>query len=299
MKNNFDNLLINKSIQERVMKHEFTLKDLVKYSRSIWNIKYKPRSEKHRIHGATFPKELIELLIRMYCFTPNGVVLDPFMGVGTTIESAREAQRSAIGFELNPDFYQYSQKSTQIQSLDKFNVIKRNESIRLEYKVYQDDCRNMLNYIQPNSIDFMVTSPPYADFITRSMKDREKRGDIRFKNTYVKPYSDNPNDFGNLNYTDFLTEIDKLMGILYHITKPECYNIWIVKDQRLTEENIPYVSFHSDFATLGINNGFLFHDLIIWNQDEQRKLTPRGSRKIFYTNQNCSFLVVLRKPKGL
>ena len=39
MKNSFDDLLVNRSQQERVDKHELTMSDIVKYSRTIWNIK--------------------------------------------------------------------------------------------------------------------------------------------------------------------------------------------------------------------------------------------------------------------
>jgi len=296
MKHDLDDLLINKSEQLKVVRHEFTLSDMVKYARSVWNIAYKPRSDKHNVHGATFPRELIELLIRMYCWNPHGLVVDPFMGIGTTTEACRNTQRSCVGFELNDTFYQYGKTIEHMQTLDQFHVLKNTENIPLSYKLYHEDCRKMDTYLSPNSVDFVVTSPPYANFIQRSIKDREKRKDIRFKNSNIKPYSDDPRDFGNLDYPTFLAEIKRIMEKLLVITKPECYNIWIVKDHRLTEENIPYVAFHADFATIGQQVGFLFHDLIIWNQ-EQRKLTPRGSRKIFYTNQNCSFLVILRKPK--
>ena len=44
--------------------------------------------------------------------------------------------------------------------------------------------------------------------------------------------------------------------------------------------------------------GWLWHDLIVWDQNEQRSLVLLGYPTRFYTNQNCSFLVVLRNPAG-
>ena len=43
--------------------------------------------------------------------------------------------------------------------------------------------------------------------------------------------------------------------------------------------------------------GFLYHDLIVWDQNDQRSLVLLGYPTVFYVNQNHSYLVVLRKPK--
>ena len=40
---------------------------------------------------------------------------------------------------------------------------------------------------------------------------------------------------------------------------------------------------------------FKLHDLIVWDQNEQRSLVLLGYPSVFYTNQNCSFIVVMRK----
>jgi len=54
-------------------------------------------------HGATFPKELPRRLIRMFT-VHDELVLDPFLGSGTTAQVALELERNAIGYEINPDF---------------------------------------------------------------------------------------------------------------------------------------------------------------------------------------------------
>ena len=48
--------------------------------RSVWSINTKPFKEKH---FATYPEELIITPIKACC-PENGIVLDPFMGSGTT-----------------------------------------------------------------------------------------------------------------------------------------------------------------------------------------------------------------------
>lgn len=58
----------------------------------------------NRLHSAVFPTALPEWFIRL--FTKEGdVVLDPFMGSGTTIIVAQTLQRSAIGIDIIPEYY--------------------------------------------------------------------------------------------------------------------------------------------------------------------------------------------------
>ncbi len=54
-------------------------------------------------HLAMFPEELPHRLIKMFSF-PNEVVLDPFMGSGTTALAAKNLGRNSVGYEINPDF---------------------------------------------------------------------------------------------------------------------------------------------------------------------------------------------------
>lgn len=54
-------------------------------------------------HEAPFPREIPTRLIRMFSL-PGGVVLDPFLGTGTTLLAAHALGRTGIGYELNPRF---------------------------------------------------------------------------------------------------------------------------------------------------------------------------------------------------
>jgi DNA modification methylase len=75
--------------------------------RDVWTISTQPFSE---AHFATFPPKLIEPCILAGC-PVGGVVCDPFMGSGTTAMVAQEWQRNFIGFELNADYIDISEKS--------------------------------------------------------------------------------------------------------------------------------------------------------------------------------------------
>ncbi|MDR1975127.1 MAG: site-specific DNA-methyltransferase [Bacteroidales bacterium] len=54
-------------------------------------------------HLAMFPEELPHRLIRMFSF-PNEIVLDPFLGSGTTSYVAKKLNRNSVGYEINSDF---------------------------------------------------------------------------------------------------------------------------------------------------------------------------------------------------
>ena len=74
--------------------------------RSVWTIPTKPFKE---AHFAVFPPDLIEPCILAGC-PAGGVVLDPFMGSGTTGMVAAMHQRNFIGFELNPEYCKMAEK---------------------------------------------------------------------------------------------------------------------------------------------------------------------------------------------
>jgi hypothetical protein len=54
-------------------------------------------------HVAAYPEELVSFMLQSYT-SPGDVVLDPFLGSGTTLKVARGMGRKGIGIELNPDF---------------------------------------------------------------------------------------------------------------------------------------------------------------------------------------------------
>lgn len=72
---------------------------------NVWGIK---RGKKYSTnHGATFPVELAEKVITNFC-VEGGVVLDPFMGLGTTAIACLNTDRQYIGFELDETYHKLS-----------------------------------------------------------------------------------------------------------------------------------------------------------------------------------------------
>lgn len=79
--------------------------------RSVWTVTTKGYSE---AHFATFPEALIVDCIKAGSKW-GGVVLDPFMGAGTTALVARKLNRNFIGFELNPEYIKIANRRLEDQ----------------------------------------------------------------------------------------------------------------------------------------------------------------------------------------
>lgn len=278
-------------MSEKVGFNGLTPREWTLLSKSVWPAREvsSAREWYHLEHGATFSVALAERVIKIYT-NKGDLVLDPFVGVGTTLVAARNLGRRGIGIELYEKFTKIAKQ-----------VLSQKTLIDVpEQTIVCGDCRDLLKWVKPNSVQLMFTSPPYANFIHRSIEDRKKTHKnswLVLKNTsVVKPYGEDPRDFGNLPYEKFLEEIKELMKKLLIVTKPGGYNVWVVKDHRDPQADRPIIPVHSDFARIGEEVGFVYHDLIIWDQNEQRSLVLLGYPSVFYVNINHTFLVVLRKP---
>jgi DNA modification methylase len=69
----------------------------------VWDITTKPNPFPHT---ATYPLDLCYIPIMATC-PPKGVVLDPFMGTGTTLIVAKILDRNYIGIDINPEYHEF------------------------------------------------------------------------------------------------------------------------------------------------------------------------------------------------
>jgi len=276
---------VKKEMQQRLKTFNgLTAKEWTLCSRSVWNDVSSARKKHHLLHGATFPEKLAERAISIYS-NKDDLILDPFLGTGTTIQAASKLNRRSIGIELNKEFLQYIYDN--ISSQVKNHII------------YEGDCLNEIDKIEDESVQLTFTSPPYADLLLKVEEDRVNRHKkskiVLENNSSSKPYSTNELDFGNMDIEKYANNVLKLMKKIYAKTKPGGYNIWVVKDFRDIKNKLPYVDLHGLIASLGKEAGFKYNDLIIWDQNEQRSLVLLGYPSVFYANQNHSYLVVFRK----
>lgn len=73
-----------------------------------------------RHHPAPYPVELAERLIRMFSFVGD-VVLDPFLGTGTTTVAAAKSGRNSVGFEVDQHYFDMARKRIENETSSLFS----------------------------------------------------------------------------------------------------------------------------------------------------------------------------------
>lgn len=78
-----------------------TKEQFMEWTKSVWT--FNPESAKKVGHPAPFPVELPYRLIQLYTFTGD-VILDPFIGSGTTAIAALQSSRRYVGYEVDAEY---------------------------------------------------------------------------------------------------------------------------------------------------------------------------------------------------
>lgn len=84
-----------------------TREQFMEWTKSVWTLN--PESAQKVGHPAPFPVELPYRLIQLYSFQGD-IVLDPFMGSGSTAIAARRAGRKFIGYEIDPQYVRLAEE---------------------------------------------------------------------------------------------------------------------------------------------------------------------------------------------
>ena len=291
-----------------ICREEKRLNDLdgktwAKYSISIWDIVKSPEEVKIE-HPAMFPVKLCERLIEIYTKVGD-VVLDPFMGSGSVLVAAKRLARKGIGFDIVEDFVKLTKERL---SKEKVHILprkyrplelylsnerKNGQNLNLkvlpkkdiEPEVYCKDARNLTEYINPESVDLCITSPPYW-----GVHRRERTADYK----KPRPYSDLENDLGNIHdYNQFLAELSKVFKQVHTVLKPNKRCIVIVMDIRVGSNFIP---FHMDIIDMMRKLNFILEDIIIWDRRaEYSNLRPLGYPYVFIVNKVHEYILIFRK----
>ncbi|RLF77912.1 hypothetical protein DRN38_07790 [Thermococci archaeon] len=113
-------LIFQKGNRKRIKENErLTETEVKEYAWSLWEI---PVSE-IKTHPAPFPEEIPKRLIKLYSYR-NEIVLDPFLGSGTTAKAALNLNRNCIGIEVNPKYLTLIKKSIGLSQQRLINRVR-------------------------------------------------------------------------------------------------------------------------------------------------------------------------------
>lgn len=87
--------------EKKEKQNTITKDQFIEWTKSIWTMN--PESAKKVGHPAPFPEELPYRLIQLYSFVDD-IILDPFMGSGTTAVSALKSDRKFIGYDTDKSY---------------------------------------------------------------------------------------------------------------------------------------------------------------------------------------------------
>jgi len=264
-------------------------KTWTKWSISIWDI-VKSSEERKLGHPAMFPLELCLRLIRVYS-RPGDIVLDPFMGTGSTLVAAQRLLRKGIGFEIYDYYVEIAKRRLEDEKMHILDVFmsetlsKLTDKLDYEPVIIHDDARYVDEYLDKNTIDLVLTSPPYFNV------HRRKRTSDRKKE---RPYGNDPRDLGNINdYNVFLKELTLCFEKVYNVLKPNKMCIVIVMDVR---ERATLFPLHIDIANNLKKIGFELQDIIIWDRrKEYNNIRPIGYPNRFLVNKVHEYIMIFRK----
>jgi site-specific DNA-methyltransferase (adenine-specific) len=84
-----------------------TREQFMEWTKSVWFMN--PESAKKVGHPAPFPVELPYRLIQLYTYTGD-IILDPFMGSGSTAIAALKSGRKYVGYDIDPAYIKLAEK---------------------------------------------------------------------------------------------------------------------------------------------------------------------------------------------
>ncbi|MFW9872987.1 MAG: DNA-methyltransferase [Candidatus Thorarchaeota archaeon] len=108
--------------------NDLTGKEWIKFTKS-WKIyNNKPRSKKAILHPATFSEKLVKDFV-LFFTKKEDVVLDPFLGSGTTSIVCKMLSRNSIGIELSKRYYEISKERLNKTKVLDLSYKPRNKSM--------------------------------------------------------------------------------------------------------------------------------------------------------------------------
>ncbi|MCX6173260.1 MAG: site-specific DNA-methyltransferase [Ignavibacteriales bacterium] len=283
--NNFINLGLRGRLNKNNKLNDLTGKEWLKFTKS-WFIHRPPRRKENEIlHPAKFPESLVEEFIKFFT-KKNGLVLDPFMGTGSTLISAAGINRKSVGVELNKNYFRSASKRITKREFEKLAFPINGDSLHLKELLLK-------NGFEKIKFDYTITSPPYWNQLMRNslrQKNRKEKG-------LDTKYSINKNDIGNINsYEEFLEKQAQVFDQVYDVTKPNCY-LTIITNNVYFEGKLYPLAFDTAISlTKRGEKSWVLKDEKVWLQDD-KKLIALGVNNAWVGNRHHQYCLIFRKEK--
>lgn len=255
-------------------------KEWLQHSISIWSNLRKSPEELALKHPAMFPASLIGKLLDCFTNENDKVVLDPFVGVGTTVLEAMRRGKEGIGFDISEEFLRIARTRFDQQNLF--------ESDSSSYQLIHDNALRINQHLPNDSVDIVITSPPYWNILNQKRTADGKS---------IRHYGNLNGDLGAIDdYSEFMSGLHDVFKTLSKVLKLNKYCIVNVMDIRKGPKFYPV---HSDLSIMLVNAGYELDDILIWDRShEYNNLRPLGYPAVFRINRIHEYLLIFKNRRS-
>jgi len=274
--------------------NELSGKDWIKFTKSWFVHRPERRGDQKIRHPASFPESLVREFILF--FTKRGeIVIDPFLGTGSTLVAAVEAGRSGVGFEIVGRYAEISKRRVA----DALNGNRGGDGPTRKKpgwaEVIQADSKKLSETWKKKRFpfaDYCITSPPYWNQLKRNSIRQKGRVEKGFDTVY----SDNPEDIGNIeDYTSFLNAMKLLFDEVYKVMKPNGY-LTVITNNVFAQGRMYPLAFDTVSTLSQEPYGWTAKDEKVWCQDD-KALLPLGVYNAWVGNRHHQYCLIFRKEE--
>lgn len=225
----------------------------IKNQLGVWEFFYEKRDVRDKsLHPATFPLSLAKRVIEQFSHQGE-LVLDPFVGSGTTLLAAQDLNRNALGFDLLGKYVDLSHSR-----LNHNNIFNASKQIAI-----QDDARNISNYLEEESVSLILTSPPYSNLLNRKRKNKSRRDRNNEQLGKIEQYSQDERDLGTYDLEKYTLEMGSIFEKLLPLLKTKGHCIINVPDMWWENKRI---TIHISIVQELRKRGYELRNTIIWDR---------------------------------
>lgn len=230
-----------------------TAKEWLKNQIGVWQFNYERRDIRDKsIHPATFPVSLANKIIKLFSHEGE-LVVDPFVGSGTTLVAAQDLNRNAVGFDLHEKYISLCEQ--RLASNNFFNDSKQ--------LAIQDDARNISKYLKPETLSLIWTSPPYSNLLNRVRKNKSRKFRKNEQLGKVEQYSQDARDLGTLALKNYTTAMGDIYERLLPLLRPKAHCVINVPDMWWENQRI---TIHVSLIEELRKRGYELRNIIIWDR---------------------------------
>jgi DNA modification methylase len=230
-----------------------TAKEWLKSQLGVWQFYYEARDIRDKtVHPATFPISLTQKVINL--FTHEGeLVLDPFVGSGTTLVAARDTRRNAVGFDLKPEYIALCNE--RLRQMTLFEGAKQTPVL--------DDANSVPEYLGKETVSLIWTSPPYSNLLNRERKNKSRRNRDNGQLGKVEQYSQDPRDLGTMELETYTKSMGDIFESLLPLLRPKAHCVINVPDMWWENRRI---TIHVALIEELRKRGYELRNIIIWDR---------------------------------